>query len=132
MPKILLKQALRELIGIGQVAVMGEDNTVRRIDVKGLGFRTGARPGGGVTAMTDTHIPHQPLDIFLLENIPDQAIGLVSVEAGLLITGRNTGRILAAVLNHPERIIHLDRGLDFPGGNNANDSTHGNSDKLRV
>ena len=69
---------------------MGEDNSIGGIDVKWLCFSTGAGSSSGIPAMTNSNIAQQLFfDVIFFEDIADEAVVLLVMEASLIITGCN-------------------------------------------
>jgi hypothetical protein len=122
MTPVLADQDLGELGGVGEVAVVAETDAIGCIDVEGL------RLGGAVAArrriayMADTHITLELEHVVLLKDIAHQAAAFAHAQLTLARGGGDAGSILAAVLQHRERIIEtLVYGA---GANNADDAAH--------
>jgi hypothetical protein len=73
-PAVLLNQQGLQLIGVGEVAVVGQANAVRRIDVKGLGLGRIQGTCSRITAVADANIAPQFIHVPLLEDVADQAV----------------------------------------------------------
>ena len=122
MPQILAENFALQALGIGQVAVMAQDDPERGIDIERLGFgRRRGRPGGRIPAMRNTDVARQDAHVTGTKNIPDQPATLVSVKLGAF-GGYDAGSILPAMLKHQQPVVEqlIDGGL----GDNAQDSTH--------
>ena len=120
-----------QLLTIGQIAVMGECNAERGIDVKRLRFLlvlggTGCR----ITDMADSAGSRESAHVTGTENVPDQTVRLEHGEFAV-IAGCDTCSILTTMLQELQCIVNqlVDRGL----GNDTNDATHGGllNQKLR-
>ena len=53
---VVLTDVFDDLLHVGEVAVVGEDDAVGAVDVEGLGFGYGGATGGGVADVADTHV----------------------------------------------------------------------------
>ncbi len=76
MAQVGLVNFLGQLLDVGEVAVVRQRDAVRRVDVErlSLGRRRAAR--GGVTHMTDAHMPDQTLHMTLMKHIAHQSVVL--------------------------------------------------------
>ena len=104
MAHVGLEQAFDDVRDVGQVAVVGEDDAVGRVHVKGLGFGDGGATGGGITDVSDAHGAEQAGHIAGVKNVGDKAVSFVEVEALFEECGDTRG-VLAAVLEHGKRIV---------------------------
>ena len=93
-----------QLMGIGQVAVVGQGDPVGRVDIEGLGFQGGMAAGRGVTHMADAHGADQPREVAGLKDIPHQAVFLMEKHL-VQMTGGHAGGILAPVLENTQSFI---------------------------
>ena len=121
------EQLLLELIGVGQVAVVGQGDAVGRIDIERLGFGLARRTGGRVADMTDAHIALQPLHVTRMEHVPYQPVVLAQQKA-TFIPGHHAGGILSAVLQDRQRVI--DQLIDRFIGHEAYDTAHADLPRL--
>jgi len=92
--QILTEQVFLQLLGVGEIAVVAEDNTERRIDVERLRPRQRKKrspPWDNVHGRS----PCYPADTHVAgaEHISHQAVGLVHVE-GITLAGDYPRRIL--------------------------------------
>jgi hypothetical protein len=91
-------QVALELYGVDQVAVMGEADAVRAIDIERLGLGHRARSGRGVTYMADAHAPWNPFKYgSVTEDLSNHAVLLVHMQPTSRRGGDNAGSILATV-----------------------------------
>ncbi len=97
---VAFEQLLAQLMGVGQVAVVGQGDAVRRVDVERLGLRGAGAAGGRVTHVADPHIALQALHMAGLKHIVHQAVGLTQTEAVVCINGDDARSILPTVLKH--------------------------------
>jgi hypothetical protein len=107
---------------IGQVAVVGEGQSERRIDVEGLCLlAVGRGAGSGIADMCNAGGTRQSPHVAGPEDVPHEAVAFLHREraAG---AGRDAGCILAAVLEQQETVVqHL---VDRSPCNDAENSTH--------
>ena len=93
-----LEQQVAQLGGVGEVAVVGQgDGAVVGSTERRLGVLPGAATGRGVAAVTDGEMALQRAQAGLVEDLRDQTHVLVDQQP-MTITGRDAGRLLAAVL----------------------------------
>jgi hypothetical protein len=104
MAQVGLVDLLGQLLDIGQVAVMRQGDAIRRVDVERLRFSRRGAARSRVAHMTDAHMANQALHVALLEHVAHQAIVLAQEQAAIM-TGDNTGSILAAVLEDGQPVI---------------------------
>jgi hypothetical protein len=112
MTPIFAGDDLGQLLRIGQVAVMGKTDSIGCIDIEGLRLGGAVTSGGGIAHVADTIVATQFEHMVLLKNIPHQATALAGVQL-TLHRGRDTRRVLPAVLKHGQRIIDalIDRAI---------------------
>ena len=122
MAAVLADQDLGELGGVGEVAVVPEADAVGRIDVEGLRLGGAVAAGGRVAHVADADVALQLEHVVLLEHVAHQAAALAHVELALG-RGRDAGGILAAVLQHGERVV--EPLIDRAGADDADDAAHG-------
>jgi hypothetical protein len=89
---------------VRQIAIVREDNSIRRVDVKRLRLGHRRASGSRVAHMTDAHIAQQPRHIVCFEDIREQAIPLLEVKPAIKVR-RNARGILAAMLKHRKAFI---------------------------
>ena len=111
-----------QLLGVGQVAVVGDADAKRVVGVEGLRLGATARTSGGVPDMTQTDVAAQFGHVMGLEHILDEAVGLAQVEAA--VVGRDdSGGVLAAVLQDREAVeeglVHVRRPVVKEEGDDA-------------
>ncbi len=121
MTAVLADQHIRQFQRIGQIAVMGQADAVRRIHVEGLrlGCAIGAR--GGIAHMADAHVAAQFQHVVLLEGIAHQTAALADRQRAAGGRG-DAGGVLAAVLQHRERIVQT--LIDGTGPDDPHYSAH--------
>lgn len=100
------EQILAQLMGVGQVAVVGQRNAERRVDVERLGLRGARAAGRRVTHMANAHVALQALHMARLKHILHQAVGFTQTEPVVGVNGDDACGILATVLKHRQRIIN--------------------------
>lgn len=94
---LLLRHLSVQFVGIGQIAIMSDADTVGVVSVKGLSFGTGGTSRRGVPDMAQSDVAPQLRHVMLQEDVLHQTIVLAEVEAHSI--GRHhAGGILAAVL----------------------------------
>ena len=119
-PVILIEITLK-LIGIGQVAVMGQGDAVRGVDIKRLGLGRGGTTRRRVTDMADTHITGQIDHVPGAEDIPRQAVVLAHMQLSS-IHDDNAGGVLATMLQHQQGVV--ERLIDRAFTKNSNNTAH--------
>src|SRR5471032_1013877 len=119
---VVLEHLFFELFPVGQVAVVGQGNAERRVDVERLRFLFAGRAGGRIAAVADARVALQRTHIAGAENVTHQAVGLVHGKHTAVI-GRDPRRILAAVLQQQQSVVQ--QLIDRLMGNDADDATHG-------
>ncbi len=120
-PAIFTDQHFRELAGVGEVAVVGEHHAVRRVHVERLRFAEAIAPGRGITHVADADVAPQLEHVILGKYVADEALGLARAQLAFH-RGRDARRVLAAVLQHRQRVIEalIDRG----GSDDSDDAAH--------
>ncbi|KAI3488256.1 hypothetical protein L1887_47795 [Cichorium endivia] len=114
-----------QLVGVDEVAVVGEGDAVGRVDVEGLRLRVRRGAGGGVSNVADAHVSLETRDGVDVKDIADHAVRLALVEAALVAARHDTGGILTAVLEERERLVDLGRSrLVDRGEEECCDATH--------
>ena len=93
-----------ELARVGEIAVVREADSVRRVHVERLGFRGVVAAGGRVADMAHAHVALELLHVVLLEHVAHQALALADEQLAVL-DGRDARGILTAVLEHRQRVI---------------------------
>src|SRR5690625_6940057 len=106
MAQIGLKQILVQFSGVGEVAVMGQGNAVRRVDVERLCQRRAGASGGWIAHMANTNVTRQTLHMAGTENIPYQAVGFLLRQL-TAVARHDASGVLAAVLQYGQSIVQL-------------------------
>ena len=127
MPEILLADFLRELVGVGEVAVMRQCHPKGGVDEERLRFEFAAAAGGRVPHMADAHPTLQSCERTRVEDVAHHAVALLQME--LVIVGDNPGSVLAAVLQHDQTVIEVLDDVAVAG--DGDDSTHRISEKRK-
>ena len=104
MPTVFAEQVVLEFVGVGQVAVVGKRDTVRRIDVKGLRLGRRGTARRRVAHMRDTHVAGQIDHVLVVEHVARQTVGLAQIQA-TFVAGHDARRVLAAMLQHQQGVI---------------------------
>ena len=94
------KQLLTQLVGIGQVAIMGQRNAVGRVNVKRLRFRSAGTACRWVTDVANPHISLHTLHVARFEHIAHQPVSFTQTEAVICINGDDARGILPTMLKH--------------------------------
>ena len=110
---------ITQLLGIGQVAIVGQRDTKGRVDVEGLCLSGTGTTGRRIAYMTYAHVALETLHVPCLEHILDQAIGFALFKIPISY-GHNACRILTTMLQYGQRII---QGLINRGGSHYTDDT---------
>ncbi|MNF30238.1 hypothetical protein D3C84_109660 [compost metagenome] len=112
---------LGQLLDVGQVAVVRQGDAVGRVDVERLRLGRAGTAGGGIAHMADTHVADQALHMALMKDVAHQAIVLAQ-EQPAVMTGDDTGSILAAVLEDGQAVIQ--RLIDVRFTDDTDNATH--------
>ena len=109
---VFLDQQPGQLPGIGEIAVVGQANTVRAVDVKRLRLARAGAARGRIAHMANPHVSFQPEHVAHPKDVAHQAIVLALVQLET-IAGHDACRILAAMLQNRQRIVNrlVDSGL---------------------
>ena len=109
---VLLDQETGQLPRIREIAVVGQADSMRTVDVKRLRLACADTARGRVAHMAYTHIAFQSEHVAHPKNIAHQAVVLALVQFET-IAGHDARRILAAMLQNGQRIINrlIDCGL---------------------
>src|SRR4029077_3607751 len=99
-----------------------EADAVGRVDVEGLRLGGVVAAGGRVAYVANADIALEPEHVVLLEHVADQPPALADGELPLARGGDASG-VLAAVLQHRERIVQA--LVDLTGANDSYDAAHG-------
>ena len=121
MPAIVSDDQPRELVGVDQIAVVSQGNSVGRIDVKRLRLGHARRTRRGIPDMPESDIASQPHHVVLLEDIADQAGALAQVQLTAFL-GHDARGVLPPVLEIGQGIV--DRLIDRALADDSNDSAH--------
>ena len=119
---ILADQNLGELGGVGEVAVVAEADAVRSVDVEGLRLRGAVAAGRRVTHVADADVTLELEHVVLLEDIAHESTALAHAQLAFARGGGDAGGILAAMLQHRERIVEA--LVDGAGSDDADDAAH--------
>jgi len=121
-PQVGAEHLLLQLIGVGQVAVVAEDDAERRVDVERL--RLGGlerRAGGRIAAMGNAEVAGEVAHVARAEHVAHHAAALVHVQGGLL-AGDDARRVLAAVLQEQQPVI--EELVDGRASDDSEDPAH--------
>ncbi len=121
MTQVGFEKLFAELVRVGQVAVVGQGNTVGRVHIERLGERRARAARRRIAHVADTDIAHQPLHMTGPENVFHQAVGLLLSQLAA-VTGHDTRRILAAMLEYGQRVIELQ--IDIAFTHNTHNAAH--------
>jgi hypothetical protein len=117
-----------QLLPVGQVAVVREDDPERRVHVERLclGFAR-RRTGRRIADLADAEGAGQAAHVARAEHVAHHAVRLVHVEIAA-VRRRDARCVLTAMLQQQQAVIDqlVDRGL----GNNTYDAAHGMSFKM--
>ena len=120
-PQVVLEQLARELLGIGEVAVVCQGDAVGRVNIKRL-CQGGARAARGrVAHVTDANTAAQGLHMLLAKYVAHQPLALALAETAA-VAGHDSRSILAPVLEHSQRVVYI--GGDFRFSDDTNQATH--------
>ena len=119
---VVLEQFDLQLLAVGQVAVVRQDDAERRIDVERLRLFLAGGAGGRIAHLADAGIAQQRTHVARAKYISHQTIGLVHDE-GIAVIGCDTRCILTAMLQQEQSIIN--QLVSGTMRNNTNDATHG-------
>jgi hypothetical protein len=97
------RQELRQFLGIGQVSIVRDTNSVGIIRVERLGFGATARASGRIPTVTNPHVATQFLHVMCLKDVLDETIVLSQVQAAAF-GSHNASSVLAAVLQHSQAV----------------------------
>ena len=88
----------RQLLGVGQVAVVADDElAAARLAVHGLGVVPGRGPGGRIAGVANGQVPDQAGQLVVVEDLGDEAHVLHDHHRGAVAHG-HPGRFLSPVL----------------------------------
>ena len=122
-----VEQLFAQGVGVGQVAVVNQDQAKWRVHVERLRLFFVERIAcGGITHLTQTNRARQSAHVTRAEHIFDHATGLVHEELASVCIGacrHDTGCILTTVLQQQQRVI--DQLVDWRLGNHSDDAAHG-------
>ena len=117
--QVLTEQVLHQGLGVGQIAVMSQGNTVGRIDIKRLRLGRGGATRSGIAHMADTHISLQAQHMAGMKHVAHQTVVLSQVQP-VVVTGHDAGSILATMLQYGQTVIdHLIDGTFTYDADNA-------------
>jgi hypothetical protein len=127
-PQVLAEHLVLELVGVGQVAVMSEDDPERRVDVERLSFgRVACRAGGRVAAVRDADVARQRAHVARAEYVAHHAVALLHVK-GLALAGNDASGVLAAMLQQQQPVV--EQLVDGRTRDDSENATH--RDRLPV
>lgn len=116
-------ERLTQLAPVGQVAVVGEHDAERRVDVERLGlFLAGAGAGGGIAHLAHARGTRQGAHVARAEYVAHQAMRLVHIEL-VALRRRDARGVLPAMLQQQQAVI--EQLVDRPAPDDPYDSTHG-------
>ncbi len=118
---ILANQNLGQFLRIGQIAVVGQADAIRCVDIERLRFGGTVAAGGWITHVADTDVAGELEHVLLLEHIAHQACALARAEP-TLESGHDAGGVLTTVLQHRQRIIQT--LIDRAGADHPDDTAH--------
>ena len=99
MPPIALVHIFLQLRGIGEIAVVAQDNSKGRIHIEGLTLlRAHCTAGRGITHMAHTHLAQEIAHVAGTKDISNQPHSPCQMNT-LALSRCNTRRILATVLH---------------------------------
>ena len=104
------EQLFAQFGGVGQIAVVGQGDTVGRIHVKGLRVGRSPAPRRGVAHMADTDVAAQALHVMLAEDIAHQTDAFALMKA-IVPAGHDAGGVLAPVLQHGQGVVDFHRDI---------------------
>ena len=107
--------------GVGQIAVVRQADAVGSIDVERLRLGGAVAAGGRIAHVADADVARQLQHVLLLEHIAHQAGALARAQPALE-GGHDAGGILAAMLQHRQRIVQT--LIDRAGADDADDAAH--------
>ncbi len=119
---VVLVHLAAQRLGVDEVAVVAERDAVGRVDVEGLGLGRALRSCRRITAVADADAAAQLEHVRGAEYVAHQPRALVQAQA-LAVDRGDAGGVLAAVLQHGERVVQ--RGRDFGFSDDADDAAHG-------
>ena len=119
--QILADEHLGQLGGVGEVAVVREADAVRRIDVERLRLGRAVAARRRIADVPDADVALELQHVPLLEHVADQAVVLAQEQLAV-VRGHDARGILAAMLQHRQRIVELlvDRAVT----DDADDAAH--------
>ncbi len=126
MTKVGAEKVAGNLVGIGEIAVMGERDAVGGVHIKRLCFSRTGRAGGRVAHMTDAVITDQPHHVARMKHIAHHAILLAEIKPAVMGC-HNAGGILTAMLQYRQCVIEVlvNRALACNTHNTAHNSPQG-------
>ncbi len=120
MAPVFALEHFAQLAGIGEIAVVRQADAVGRVDIEGLGFGGAVASRRGIANMAHAHVALELLHVPLFEHIAHQPWALAHEQLAFG-NGRNARCVLAAVLQHRQRVINalVDRAGSDDSGNAA-------------
>ncbi len=122
MAVILLRDEALELLGVHEVAVVGEADAVRRVHVERLRLRDRRAARGRITDVAEPDVAAELEHVPLQEHVADEAVALAHAEPARVV-GHDARGVLAAMLQHRERVV--DRLIHGLLPDDADESAHG-------
>jgi hypothetical protein len=120
--KIELEQLALERIAVGEIAVVGERDAERRVDVERLRLELGERRSGGrIAAVRDAGVAREVAHVARAEHVAHVARPLEHVEDGPF-TRDDAGCVLAAVLQQQQAVV--EQLVDRRVRHDADDPAH--------
>lgn len=122
MPAVFAHQHVRELPGVGEVAVVCEADAIRCIDVERLRLVGTVATRRRVAHVTDADVALQLQHVPLLEHVAHETHVLAQVQRAFVL-GHDACRILSTMLQDGERVVDL--LVDRRETHDTDDATHG-------
>ena len=124
MAEVVAREFVGELRGVGQVAIVGDDEAVGRVDVERLRLGAGAGAGGGVAHVADGDVAAQLGHAAVVKDVAHESVFLAQVEPAFFARGDPRG-VLPAVLQDGQRVVNGVRGVGLGARHHSCDSAHG-------
>ena len=103
--QVFAEQFVFEFGGVGEVTVVGERQTERRIDEERLCLGRRIATGGRIAHMADAHVAVKRVHVAGVEHVAHQAIVLAQIHV-TSVAGENAGGVLAAMLHHRQTVVN--------------------------
>ena len=120
---VLRRKLALEVARVREVAVVHEHDAVRGVHVEGLSLELVLGfAAGGVAHVPEADAAHERAHVAGAEGLLDHALALAHMDVRT-VEGRDARRILAAVLQEPQRVVDL--LVDARSRGDADDAAHG-------